>query len=163
MRSLDPRAEPPSFSEVQSFRSNPIALLSCGIGAAVCIAVLAATWGTPEATSTLLVAGTVLVGVVGLLGFGALRVEVRSSGLFVRLVPLTRQHRFEWNEIQSCEARTYRPLREYGGWGVRYGRSGKAYNVHGNRGVQLVFRDGSKLLIGSQRADELAEAIRARR
>jgi TATA-box binding protein (TBP) (component of TFIID and TFIIIB) len=50
-------------------------------------------------------------------------------------------------------------LLEYGGWGIKYGRKGKAYNVSGNRGVQLVFKDGKQLLIGSQRAEELAEAI----
>jgi hypothetical protein len=34
-----------------------------------------------------------------------------------------------------------------------------AYNVRGDRGVQLVLRDGRRVLIGSQRADELAKAI----
>jgi TATA-box binding protein (TBP) (component of TFIID and TFIIIB) len=37
--------------------------------------------------------------------------------------------------------------------------AGKAYNVSGNKGVQLVFKNGKKLLIGSQKADELAKAI----
>jgi hypothetical protein len=36
---------------------------------------------------------------------------------------------------------------------------GKAYNVKGDRGVQLVFTDGRLLLFGSQQADELASAI----
>jgi hypothetical protein len=39
---------------------------------------------------------------------------------------------------------------EYGGWGIKYGKMGKAYNVSGNRGVQLEFTDGKRLLIGSQ-------------
>ena len=34
-----------------------------------------------------------------------------------------------------------------------------AYNVSGNRGVQPVFSNGKRLLIGSQRPDELAAAI----
>jgi hypothetical protein len=103
----------------------------------------------------------ILGAVSALLLLGELRVQVRPSGLWVRLFPLTRQHRFAWSEIRSCEARRYRPILEYGGWGIRWGRSGKAYNVHGNRGVQLVFQDGKRLLIGSQRADQLAAAIRA--
>jgi len=37
----------------------------------------------------------------------------------------------------------------------------RAYNMSGNQGVQLVFKNGKKLLIGSQKADELAEAIRS--
>ena len=58
------------------------------------------------------------------------------------------------------EARTYRPILEYGGWGIRYtmGR-GWAYNVSGNQGVQLELASGKRILIGSQRAEELARAI----
>jgi hypothetical protein len=50
-------------------------------------------------------------------------------------------------------------LLEYGGWGVRCGRGGSVFNVSGNRGVQLEFTDGRRLLIGSQQADELAASI----
>jgi hypothetical protein len=56
----------------------------------------------------------------------------------------------------------FRPIMEYGGWGIRRGANGWAYNVSGNRGVRLVFRDGSTFLIGSQRAEELELVIRAR-
>jgi hypothetical protein len=36
---------------------------------------------------------------------------------------------------------------------------GWAYNVRGNRGVQLELANGKRILIGSQRAEELAGAI----
>ncbi len=42
---------------------------------------------------------------------------------------------------------------------MKYGRAGKAYNVSGNRGVQLKLSSGKGLLIGSQRPEELAQAI----
>jgi hypothetical protein len=59
----------------------------------------------------------------------------------------------------------YRPILDYGGWGIRAGRDGeRVLNARGNRGVRLELADGSKLLIGSQRPEELAETIeRARR
>ena len=101
----------------------------------------------------------VFAAVAFLLFFGELRTEVRDEGLYARLFPLTRQQRFSWGGIQSCEAKTFRPLLEHGGWGLRCTRDGKAYTFSGNRGVQLEFTDGKKLLIGSQRADELAIAI----
>lgn len=41
--------------------------------------------------------------------------------------------------------------RDYGGWGIRYGRKGKAFNVFGSRGLQLEFTNGKRLLIGSQK------------
>ena len=39
---------------------------------------------------------------------------------------------------------------------------GKAYNVSGNRGLQLELSSGKKILIGSQRADELARILQER-
>ena len=67
-------------------------------------------------------------------------------------------------EINECMARTYSPLKEYGGWGIKYGfKNGWAYNIIGNEGVQLVLNDGKRILIGSQQASILAEAINSNR
>jgi hypothetical protein len=78
--------------------------------------------------------------------------------VFIRFRPFVhREIRFQ--DIRRCAARTYRPIREYGGWGIRAGRRGTAYNVSGNRGVQLELANGKPVLIGSQRAEELAQAI----
>jgi len=59
----------------------------------------------------------------------------------------------------------YRPILDYGGWGIRAGRDGeRVLNARGDRGVRLELADGSSLLIGSQRPEELAETLeRARR
>ncbi len=63
-------------------------------------------------------------------------------------------------QIAQLEVRTYRPVIEYGGWGVRIGGAGdRAYTMSGNRGVQLSLRDGQSVLIGSQRPEELASAL----
>ncbi len=86
--------------------------------------------------------------------------RLEPSQLVIRFRPLLTR-KILLRDIASCEERTYRPLREYGGWGIRYSaRHGRAYNVSGNRGVQLELIDGKKILIGSQRAEELAELIR---
>jgi hypothetical protein len=54
----------------------------------------------------------------------------------------------------------YRPIADHGGWGIRSGRDGeRALTARGNRGVRLVLADGTRLLIGSQRPEELAETI----
>ena len=58
-------------------------------------------------------------------------------------------------------ARLLRPCASIGGWGVRTGRSGKAYSAYGDQGVQLWLKDDERILIGSQRAEELAAALRA--
>ncbi len=89
-----------------------------------------------------------------------LETEVRGDGLYVRFFPFhLKPRRFAWGEIRESRARRYGPLREYGGWGIRWGRGGRAYNVSGDRGLQLVMEDGKRWLIGSQKADELAAAV----
>jgi len=84
--------------------------------------------------------------------------EVREKGLYIRFYPLPGKL-IPYSSIQTCVARTYKPLSEYGGWGIKYGRSGWAYNIIGNRGVQLELEDGKRILIGSQRAEQLMQAI----
>jgi len=65
------------------------------------------------------------------------------------------------DDIVSFKAKTYRPIRDYGGWGMRYSLKEKhwAYNVSGNRGVLFEFKDGKKLLIGSQYPSKLVVAL----
>ena len=90
-----------------------------------------------------------------------LSTEVRYDGIYIRFFPFHREFRtLPFEAIKKYEVREYSPLREYGGYGIRYGRSGKAYNVSGKKGVQLELVSGRKILIGSRKADELAEAIR---
>lgn len=93
---------------------------------------------------------------------GKLVTEVRPDGVYVRLHLLQRSPRhFPIATIEKCEAMTYRPIRDFGGWGIRHGRKGRAYNVHGNRGAYLTLIDGKHVLVGSQKADVLAESIRS--
>ena len=49
----------------------------------------------------------------------------------------------------------------YGGWGLRTNFRSNAYTVRGNEGVWLEFNDAKPVLVGSQRAAELADVINA--
>jgi hypothetical protein len=72
----------------------------------------------------------------------------------------TYRHHVALASIAAVEVVTYRPLADCGGWGIRRGRDGeRVLNARGDRGVRLTFADGSRLLIGSQRPDELARAL----
>jgi hypothetical protein len=63
--------------------------------------------------------------------------------------------------LTKIYVRQYAALTEYGGWGLRFGLWGKgtAYNVSGNKGLQLEFHTNKKLLIGTKKPDELTEAL----
>lgn len=88
--------------------------------------------------------------------------EVRYDGLYYCYFPFHLSFRkISWGELKKYEVRSYHPIREYGGYGIRMGKRGKAYNVSGHMGVQLELANGKNILIGSQKAGELVKAIDA--
>jgi hypothetical protein len=87
-------------------------------------------------------------------------VELHTDSLVISFFPLLLfVERIPLSSIADYEVCTYHPLKEYGGWGIRYGPRGKAYNVNGNRGVQIMLVSGEKILIGSQFPEKLAQAL----
>ncbi len=173
MSATQPAAE---YHEEQRFRQRWIwtllLLMTLGVTALFAHGLytqlyLGQPWGDrPMSDSALLVTAvaTIVLTAGASLLFYQLRLTtiVDCEGIHLRFFPLTSKH-IRFDQIRSCTARTYRPIREYGGWGIRFSRKGNAYNVSGNRGVQLELHNARPLLIGSQRADQLAAAINAHR
>ncbi|MCY4351879.1 MAG: DUF6141 family protein, partial [Gemmatimonadetes bacterium] len=85
--------------------------------------------------------------------------EVKNDAIHIRFFPFKKEA-IPFSEIAKCDARQYSPIKEYGGWGIRYGTKGMAYNVSGDHGVQLELTNGKRLLIGSQRSEELTKTIK---
>jgi len=90
----------------------------------------------------------------------SLRTEIEESEIRLRFWPIARQV-IKVSDIQDVSVVTYNPLRDYGGWGVRWSSKGKAWNAKGNQGVKLSLKNGKVILIGSQKSDELYEHITA--
>ena len=60
-------------------------------------------------------------------------VEVRHDGLRVQFVPLhLRSKTIALDQVVSVKAVSYRPILQYGGWGIRWTIKGKAYNARGH-------------------------------
>jgi len=89
----------------------------------------------------------------------SLDTEIHPGTLAVRLRPFTKRQ-ISLSDVESCEPRTYNPIRDYLGWGWRIGPAGRALTVPGRHGVQLILRGGERLLISSHQPEKLAEAIR---
>ena len=85
--------------------------------------------------------------------------EVRKGELVVALRGLWRSRRIPLERIQSVETITHDVARDYGGYGIRSTREGKAYVAGGARGVRVTLAKGEKVVVGSQRPDELAAAL----
>ena len=90
-----------------------------------------------------------------------LKIRVSEKGLHYQFFPIHLKERIiPFVDIESFKARKYSPLKEFGGWGIRFGFEGKAYNVSGEEGLQLILKNNRKILFGSQKAKELEKAMK---
>ena len=117
-------------------------------------------WGNPPMSNGGLLFLTILLVLVYIrLNTVKLATDVDRDKLTVGLQGLWRRRRVPLAAIRSAVATTYDPIAEYGGAGIRSGPRGLGYIAKGTRGVQVELTNGDKLLISSQRAEELASAI----
>jgi hypothetical protein len=112
--------------------------------------------GTP-----MLIASVVVIFIAVLFYFTKLETRLDETGITIRFFPFQRVYYYvKWEELESVQVRKYNPIMEYGGWGLRYSfRNGKAYNIAGNQGLQLVLKSGKKFLIGTQKQTELTQYL----
>lgn len=152
----------PIFVEQQRFRQRwlwiLISITSVVIGT---IAVLMVTKLGLRAGIVPAVLMTLPIGIlVAFYVAGNVTVRVDVDGVHIRFFPI---HKLSIPpaRIVSAEACEYDPIGEFGGWGMKGppGRWGWCYTVSGRRGVRIELNNRHRLLIGSQRADELAAAI----
>lgn len=166
----------PLFHEEQRFQQKPLWALMVFffvIEFALIIVPLVRIWvfgetidGSDRSDPIPVLTGIFVMGVLGglmwLLWKLRLVTEVHREGVHVRMIPFHRRvQAYPFDKIATFEAVTYRPIRDYGGWGIRYGRKGRAFNVRGNKGVMLQLTEERPLLIGTQRLDEFEAALRS--
>ena len=113
-------------------------------------------------TGLLITAGLTILLTILFLNF-RLDTLIKKEGIYVRFFPFHLKFKYyAWEKLTKSFVRRYSPIAEYGGWGLRYGFSGKgkAFNVSGDKGLQLEFTDNKKLLIGTGKPDELTEVLK---
>ena len=89
-----------------------------------------------------------------------LQTTINENGIMIKFYPFHRKQKvFNWEDIAHIELLKYSPLFEYGGWGIRGLGDDKAYNVRGNTGLKIFFKNKNKILIGTQKPDELRDFI----
>jgi hypothetical protein len=85
-----------------------------------------------------------------------LTTRIDEQGIFYQFFPFHfALKKISWNEISKAYVRTYDPIGEFGGWGLK----GKAINVSGDIGIQLELKNGKKLLIGTQKESEAKSVL----
>ncbi len=94
-----------------------------------------------------------------------LKTKIDEIGIHFKFVPFHFKMRtINWSTIEKSYVRNYEPISEYGGWGMKGGKlwnknKGLAYNVKGDIGLQLELKNGKKILIGTQKQDEMNRVL----
>ena len=99
--------------------------------------------------------------IMGLIFLMKLTVRVSFLGIHYQFSPFHFKERIlKKEEIKDFQEIKYNPIIDYGGWGVRNGINGKAYNVKGNKGVRVLQTNGKRILFGSQRSQSFIIALK---
>lgn len=95
--------------------------------------------------------------------FFKLKTRIDEKGVYYQYLPFHFSYRFlPWNSISKCYVRNYDAIFEYGGWGLKFSfrkSKGKSFTVKGDVGLQLELMDGKKILIGTQKKEEIQRTI----
>jgi len=148
------------FEEKQRFRQWWLWLLLAVVAGDVLWSVVR---GIREAGTGINVYALLLLlpaGLILLFASCTLHTRITEEGIAVRFFPFHREFRyFRWENISRAYVRKYSPLSEYGGWGLRGLGYNRALNISGNQGLQLLMKDGRKLLIGTAKPEIIRQVL----
>ena len=109
-------------------------------------------WGSSAWSSLFFLVVALLITLL----YGGMHVRITPKELHVRLgilgIPLLR---IAHAEIDTVMLHDFSPLKDFGGYGIRFNREMKAYFMRGNRGVKIRLRNGKQYLIGSDQPERL--------
>lgn len=89
-----------------------------------------------------------------------LKTNINQKSINIQFYPFIRKPKvFLWEDIKKIELTKYQPMVEYGGYGIRGLGDDKAYNIQGDIGLKLYFKDGKKLMLGTQKPNEINKVV----
>jgi hypothetical protein len=92
-----------------------------------------------------------------------LQTKIDENGINYKFYPLQSSYKnIPWNSISEYYIRNYNPISEFGGWGIKSSfrkKTGKAYTIKGTIGLQLTLKNGKKILIGTQKKEEIERVL----
>lgn len=145
------------FSETQRFTQSKLLMIVYAINVIAFLVV--AFMVEMSRNQVLLITALLILLMMAFTYIFRLETQIKKDGIYVRFFPFHLSFRhYTWDSIQRLFVRQYKPIQEYGGWGLRYNflGNGRALNIAGNQGLQIEFTDQKRLLIGTQKPDEVA-------
>lgn len=152
-----------AFEEKQYMINPPLARYGLGILMLALIVLMIVIYLEQWGTNPLPLYGLIFVSLLFVILFVVfmflmMKITVDDSEIRIKTIPT---RRILLSEIEKCEIREYKPLKEYGGWGVRYtfGKKIGYISSRVGKGVELTLKDGKRVMIGTDRYEDLFNAI----
>ncbi|GMQ30435.1 hypothetical protein [Algoriphagus confluentis] len=148
------------FKEMQSYKGTWIMYLILGVELPIILLVTALIWKTEDGNSESIwgMGAIVLIFSFVFILLMLIRLETRIDeyGVKFRFFPFISSWRtFPKSKIRQIEVINYSPLTDFGGWGLKGNRTTKAYSIIGDEGILLDVGEKKKIMIGTQKANEL--------
>ncbi|WP_299526327.1 hypothetical protein [uncultured Lutibacter sp.] len=108
--------------------------------------------------------GLIIILLVGLLFLKLkLKTRVDEKGIYYQYFPFHLSYKLiTWESISNCYIRNYDGISEFGGWGMKFSfrkNKVKSFTTKGNIGLQIELSTGNKILIGTQKKEELQRVL----
>lgn len=115
----------------------------------------------PEKSGSFLLGGIISGIVLTFIWIIHLKSEINATGIHYRFFPFHfKTYTIPWAEIQLAETCTYKPIREFGGWGIKYGYNSKAFTISGKEGIRITLKNKKIILIGTKESERAANVIK---
>ena len=149
------------FSEKQQFRQWWLWLIHLGlIGFVLFKIVVEKDFGNSSKYFVIIPISILFISLI-LFWIMKLETKIYSDRIELKFFPFGIHKIYKIQDIQKMEVIKYNPLIDYGGWGIRLG----AYNVSGNMGLKIHYRDknnyDNSILIGTQKPEEMSNTIKS--
>jgi hypothetical protein len=104
----------------------------------------------------------ILIAIGMALTYGGFRTTVSADNLSIKMgffgIPLLA---LRTSEINAASIHKFSPVRDFGGYGIRFNREMQAFFLKGGSGVKITTTDNKDYLIGSDQPQRLLSAIAA--
>jgi len=109
----------------------------------------------PMSDTGLIIAAIISSAVLILFWLSKLETEIDQNGIRIKFFPLVNRV-VSWEEVKSAQVLNY----GFVGYGIRIATAyGTVYNTKGNIGLAIELKNGKKLLVGTQKKEELSEIV----
>ena len=114
------------------------------------------SWFSEPAAALILI----FVGAILIIPNGGQRTLITRQGITIRWgIFGIGVLRLNTANITDAVLHDFAPLRDFGGYGIRFNREMKAYFLRGTRGVKITVSDGKKYLVGSDHPERLLAVV----